>query len=447
MKKIMRGIKYIFLLLTPIFNSFSTIAQEIDGVSGIGIQQIIAITLENNYEIKISRNSSKSAAIDAVPGNAGYLPTVSFSAGYNYASSNTDLVFADPTSPEINATGAVTENLNAGITLNYNIYSGGNRKYTYEKLKNESYISELQLQQSIESSVLNVVSQFLNVVNYYDAYKINEESVDISKKRYERAENNYAFGAMSKLELLNAEVDLRNDSTNLVQSKIAFDKSLKDLNNLMGINPDSTYTLNPDFTIEEDLAVASLLEEALTKNTSYLISRTSIRSRELDLKINKASYLPTLDLSGGYEYSDISYGASFIKTQTSLGWNAGLTLSYNIFDGGTRKRQKEKAEIQILNQQLSIEQTKNNLKTDLLKAYDDYLSNIELLSMTERNLNSAMVNYERSTEAFSTGQITGIELREAQLNLLNAKYNVSLQRIQAKISEVSLLYYSGALVN
>ncbi|UZR99941.1 TolC family protein [Chondrinema litorale] len=442
----MRNIKYIFLLLISLFTSFLCKAQTVSDATGLGIQEIIAITLENNYDIKISKNTSKSTSIDAVPGNAGYLPTVALSGSYNYSSSNSDIVFADPTMPEISASGAVTENIAAGVTLNYNIYSGGNRKYTYEKLKNENYLSDLQLQQSIETSVLNVVSQFLNVVNYYDSYEINKESVDISLKRYERAENNYSFGAMSKLELLNAEVDLRNDSTNLVQSKVAFEKSIKDLNNLMGIDPDSTYTINPDFTIEDDLVVAELIEDALNKNTSYLLARSTIRSRELDLKITKTNYLPTLDFSGGYEYSNVSYGASFISTQKGLGWNAGISVSYNIFDAGSRKREKEKAEIQVINQQLSIDQTKNNLKTDLLKAYDDYQSNINLLSLTERNVKTAMINYERSTEAFSTGQITGIELREAQLNLLNAKYNVSLQRLQAKISEVSLHYYSGNLV-
>ncbi|MEM1134192.1 MAG: TolC family protein [Bacteroidota bacterium] len=444
----MKRYKYIFLLIL-LGVVLELPAQDLEERSnaGMGIADVITLTLENNYDIKISKNNARTSAIDAVPGNADYLPTVDFSAGYNYASDNTDLAFADPNTPEINADGAVTETINAGITVNYNIYSGGNRKSTFSKLKNESYISDLQLQQNIESSVLNVLSQFLNTVNLYEAFKISEESVDISRNRYERAETNYAFGSLSKLELLNAEVDLRNDSINLVQAQIAYEKSIKDLNNIIGINPDSSYVIDPTFTFEEDLVVDQLVEEAMSNNTAYLIARSSIKSSELDLAINKARFLPSLDFSGGYQYSDITYGASFLSTQTTLGWNAGLTLSYNIFDAGSRRRTKEKTTLQIQNQKVAFAQTENNLKTDLLKAYDDYQSNIALLSLNERNLITSSVNYERSVEAFSTGQITGIELREAQLNLLNSKYSVSLQRIQAKLSEVNLHFYAGTLVN
>lgn len=439
----MRHYKYIFLSISVLL---SIVSNAQNTTNTLSIEAAIATTLENNFTIKLNRNNAKSAVIDAVPGAAGYLPTVSANASYNYASDNTDLAFADPTQPEINANGAVTETVNAGIAVDYNIYSGGSRKYTYEKLKNASYVSELQLKQQIEQAVLTAVSQYLNALNQREAARISEESVEISRTRFDRAGSNYAFGATSKLELLNAEVDLRNDSTNYVQAMVNYQKALRDLNNAMGIAPDSIFTLNDEFTFEEGLLADSILLEALNQNTSYLLARTQMRSVELDENLTKAAFLPSLNFSGGYSYTDITYGASFLSTQTTLGWNAGLTLSYNIFDGGNRKRARQKAELQIKNQQVSIAEIKNNLETDLLKAYDDYRSSLSLLTLLEENVETAMLNYERSEEAFNTGQLTGIELREAQLNLLNARYSVIAQRIQAKLAEVNLHFYTGTLV-
>lgn len=106
----------------------------------------------------------------------------------------------------------------------------------------------------------------------------------------------------------------------------------------------------------------------------------------------------------------------------------------------------QNSQIRIDSQQIAIQKTENDIKTNILNAYDDFVTNLELLALTQRNLASTTINYERSQEAFNTGQITGLELREAQLNLINAKYDLSLQRIQTKISEVSLFFFSGGLV-
>ncbi len=443
MRKNMRLYKYICTLFFLALSIQIANAQE---DNTLDIEGAISKTLENNFDISLSKNNVKSTNIDAVMANAGYLPTVSANASYEYSSSNTNLSFNDPNQPEINANGAVTENINAGIMVNYNIYSGGRRKHTFGKLKNTAYLSELQLKQQMEQSVFTAVTQYLNALRLKESVRISATSVEISRSRYERASSNYAFGAMSKLELLNAEVDLRNDSTNYVQAQLDYKKSLRDLNNAMGLPPDSTYALSSDFTFDTDLLADSLLLKALEQNTAYLLARNQVRSAELDEKIASSDYLPSLDLSGGYTYSDASYDANFIRSQSSLGWNAGVTLSYNIFDAGTRKRAREKAEIQIVNQRVAVNQTINTLKTDLLKAYDDYQSSLSLITLLEENVETAILNYERSAEAFSTGQITGIELREAQLNLLNAQFNVSAQRIQAKLAEVNLHFYSGTLV-
>ena len=412
----------------------------------VGIEEVIALALEKNFDIKIAKNNTIISKNNAEPGNAGYLPTVSLSAGYDYASDDTNTEFADPSLPAIDASGAVTENLNAGLTVSYNIFSGGSRRFTYQQLKNLNYQSELEERQSIEQVMLDVINQFLEVVSQYDAYQISQESMQISLNRFERAKENYAMGNFSRLELLNAEVDLRNDSSTLIQSGLSYQKSLKTLNNIIGITPDSSYTINSDFDYKEDLKAGQLIDQALSQNTDYLVARTSLINNELDLKIDKGGLYPSLDFSGGYNFRNTSYDANFLSSTENLGWNAGVTLSFNVFDGGRVKRAMQNSQIRIESQHIAIEKTENNIKTNILNAYNDFVTNLELLALTQRNLASTTINYERSQEAFSTGQINGLELREAQLNLINAKYNLSLQRIQTKLSEVSLYFYSGGLV-
>lgn len=410
------------------------------------IEDAVRLTLENNFNILIARNNESISSNNATIGNAGYLPTVSINGNYNYSEADTRVEFATPGQPPIDANGAGTTTYGAGVTLNYTIYSGGGQLYTYRKLKKEEERGQLQERQAVEQSVLSVLTQYLNAVSLYDAYQNTLESVTISQDRYTRAKEDYGFGNFTRLELLNAEVDLSNDSTSLFQAKLSYEKARKSLSNAMGIDPSASYDVSGTFDYARDLDVDNLLRKALDQNTDYLLAQNAAESSELDLKLSGSDMLPRLDLSGGYSYNKAIYDANFLRSSESLGWNAGVTLSMDIFGGGVKKRARKNARIQKESQEYNRQQSENTLKTNVLNSYEDYNIALQLLELRAKNLELAEASYERSSIAFSTGQITGIELREAQLNLVNARFNLSTQRIQAKLAELTLLNYAGALV-
>ncbi len=412
----------------------------------VGIEQAIALTLAHNFDIQVASSNAEISRNNATPGNAGFLPTVTADGGFNYANNNTKTEFADPNLEAIDASGAVTETVTANLTVNYTIYNGNSRTINLQRLKNTAYVNELNLRASIEAAVQSAIVQFLQAANTFEGYQIAIESVKLSQKRYLRAKENYNFGNFTRLQLLNAEVDLKADSTNMVQARLQYQNAIKLLNNILGIPPQSQYDIDTVFTFATDYQYESLLNNALQHNTSYLVGRASITDSELGVKLNRAALLPSLNLSGGYSYNNTSYEANFLSSTRSNGLNAGLNLSYTLFDGKNRKRNIQNAIVQEQIQQVNLQKTESTLRTNLLNSYNDFITNTELLQLQQRNLALAQANFQRSQEAFGTGQITGIELREAQLNLINAKYAVSQQRIQTKVSEVSLLYYSGNLV-
>jgi len=432
------------LSLAALF-SMQILAQEVPSV--LMIDDAVNLALEYNFDIRVSKKNAEISRNNVTIGNAGYLPKVSLDGNYNYSLANTKTNFENPALPTIDANGAATKSYGAGLNVNYNIYSGGQRSYTYKSLQNAERQSTLQEKQMMELTVVNVIQQYLEAVNFFDAYQISQESVKISQDRFIRAGERYSFGGFSKLELLNAEVDLSNDSTNMIQAMLAYEKARKNLSNIIGIEPNSEYSLSSEFEYSEELVVDELLEKALSGNTEYLLAKSSVTESELNLKQTKATMLPRLDLIGGYDFNKSTFDANFIESNRSLGWNAGLTFSYDLFDGGNRKRDQQNARMQMESQQYNLQKSENDLNTRILNRYEDYTTNLKLLDLSERNLLLAENNYERSQEAFSIGQITGIELREAQLNLANAKYNISVRRIQTKQAEVSLYSYSGTLVN
>ncbi len=438
---------YKLIILISLIGLSRSFAQDADSLSRVLLlEEAINIALENNFDIQIARNDLQIADNNNVLGNAGLLPRVDLNGGYDYSSNSTKLNFASPEQPPIEASGAVTKALSGNAIMTYNLYSGGSRLNTLRQLENLNYIGRLQLRASMELTILNVMDQYLTSVARLAELNLRKESVVISLDRYQRAKENYAFGAFSKVEFLNAEVDLRNDSTSLIDARLRYENSLKNLNNVMGISPDSVFYVADEISYNENLDLGLMLDEAFMQNSNYLISRANLDLSELDVKIARANYFPSLDFSGGYVYNKSDNEASFITTSRNNGWTTGLTLSYNIFNGGNTRRAERNAKIRTESSQVLIEKTENQLKTDLFTNFNNFETNKELLALTIRNLELAEANYLRSQEAFTTGEITGLQLREAQLNLLSARFNVIQLRIQTKVSEVNLYYLSGTLV-
>jgi outer membrane protein TolC len=246
--------------------------------------------------------------------------------------------------------------------------------------------------------------------------------------------------------VLNAEVDLRRDSIELAQARLDFNNSKRDLYYAMGVAADTTLTLDSTYTFDQIIDRDALTQKALNANTAYLRARNSLYTAEESLEAARSDIWPTLAANAAYQYQYSDFEANFLSTQENFGWNVGLTFRFNIFDGNRIQRAIENAALNREIAQVEVEMAKNELLRLVGNAYETYLTNLELLELSERNLELARTNYERSEEAFATGQITGIELRNAQLNLNDAQTAIIRQQITTKIAELGLLYEAGVLL-
>ncbi|HAP59398.1 MAG TPA: hypothetical protein DCR93_07825, partial [Cytophagales bacterium] len=314
------------------------------------------------------------------------------------------------------------------------------------QLENSLEQTSMLTRQRMEGTVLSVSGGYLAALAAWEVYQINQETAQLSVYRYQRAKDNYELGNYTKLELLNAEVDLSTDSSNVIQSRLAYEKALVSLNQLIGIAPDSVYALDTELAYEANLERGSLLNDVLSRNTGYLLTRKQLEASALQVDQARTGYMPQLSLSGGYSLSGSLNEAALFTEQRTNGWNAGLQLSYNLYNGGRTKRAQQTAIIQQQAQELAVRQSEDLLRTNLISTYKDYTTNLELMALSERNVALAQANYERSEVGFGTGQVTGLQLREAQNNLARAKYQLTSQRIQTKQAELSLYFYAGSLV-
>lgn len=411
-------------------------------------KEALQIALENNYGVKIANNNVAIAKNNSSIYNSKFLPTVSADAGANYNNSNREI---EPDGGDIlNINGAETKTYNAAITVNYILFDGLGRKYDYEQLKETYNLSELQAREAIENMYLQLFNVYFQIARLSENTSNLQGALEISKDRLKRAQYQYDYGQSTKLELLNAEVDVNNDSINLINAKQQYSNSKRNLNIILGTQKGINYSVETDVNFNTLMSYDELLEKAKENNVILQQNEKNIAISEFNIKSNKAGYLPTAGLSGSYGWNKSDSPASAFQPSSisnSTGLNAGINLSWNLFDGGNTKTRVANAKIALENQEILKEQQLETIENTLKNTLEEYHNTLFILQAQKQNVITNQNNFDRTEEKYKLGQVTSIEFRQAQINLLNTQTALNNAKYDAKLIELELLQLSGQLLN
>ena len=430
----------VFVLMLP----FCTTAQE----EVLSKSEAIALTLENNYNIAVAGNTVEIAENNADLLNSNYLPSIFGLAGANYSVQDQQTDRDDGQSFELND--ARSESYNASLNLEYTLFDGLGRLYNYKSLKENYNLSKLEARETIENTVLQLFSVYYEVARLSENVEILEQTLEISRNRVKRAGYQFDYGQNTKLEVLNAEVDVTNDSINLMNTRQLLQNTKRDLNVVLARNLQSGFTVDTNVTFIPKIQLESYIDLAQENNVRILQSESAITLSEYDIQSSKARFLPTVGLSGSYGWNEsISPASAFFggSTRQTTGWQGGLSLRWNLFDGGTSITQFKNAKIAKDNQELLKQQIELEVERDIANALGNYENLVDVFEIQEQNVITNKNNFERSKERFNLGQITSIEFRQAQINLINAQTNKNLAKYEAKFAELQLLQQIGQLLN
>lgn len=406
---------------------------------------VVSIALEYNFDIQTANNNVDIAENNSSILNSGYLPTLSGngSATYSIADSDNTLQSGDVQS----ASGVNTTRLSASAGLNYTLFDGMGREYNYKKLKENYNLTELQARLVIENSVLNLFTVYYEIARLTENVNTQKQTLDISRERWTREKYSFEYAQNLKLDVLNAEVDYNNDSINYLTLVQQLNNEKTNLNLLLGRDVNTGFVVDTTLSYAVDLEREALMQQARNNNVNILQEQGAIRNAEYELRVTGANSIPKLGLNATYSYSHSDLGpTSFFAQSDQWGPSVGATLSWNIFDGGLTKTRKQNARISLENQQISMEQTRLSIERNVSNAWTIYQTALFVLKAEEKNLETNLLNFNRTKEQHSLGQITSIVFRQAQLNLVNASLNYNKAKYSAKIAELALLQLSGDLM-
>lgn len=413
----------------------------------ISLSECLHEGLDNNYSLRIVKNNELIASENATRANAGYLPVVNANAGYG-GSVQSRATRERDTHLKSNEHGVTDHALSASLNAEWTIFDGFKIQTNYQRLQELQRQSATQTRVAIEDYMAQLVAQYYNFVQQHIRMRNFRYAVSLSRERLRIVQERYIIGSNSRLDLQQAQVDFNADSAQSLKQYELLATSRIRLNELMAAKDLNRLLTVRDTAINVDAALLfdSLWHATLRDNNELILADHNKRLAELDLRSVRSRDYPYVKLNAGYGYSQNLYGSGVTDRRLTHGADFGVTVGFKLFDG-QRNRERRTARIAIENAELARCDIEVSLRADLSDLWQAYRNNLRLLDLERQNLITAQENHFIAYERYLLGDLSGIEMREAQKSLLDAEERILVAEYNTKLCEISLLQISGGILS
>lgn len=426
---------------TIIMLLFCTILFQAHAQQNLTLEEALTTTLANNFNILLARNDSKIDMENTSLGSAGMLPAVTGNFNRSNSVQNSRQVRADGQIQQVS--NAKNDNMSYGVNLNWTIFDGFGMFARRDRFKEIQRQGEAEIKFEVISQLSEVIATYYNLVQQKRLLDALDTTITLSQYRVALAENRLEIGKGSKLDLLNAKVDLNTDQTNLLRQQESFKNTKTYLNQLMTRDLGLDFRVEDEMELDQNLKLGDLLTLADQQNPQIQLAIINKRIAELNLKSVKAERYPKIGLNTGYNWNESHSSLGFSTENKNRGLTYGVSASVNIFNGFLQNRNERIAKFQLQSSELLIQQQKQDIQAQVRTLFQTYVTNMQLANVEKKNEELAKENLNITMDKFRIGTITTLEVRTAQVNYINAMTRSYTAQYEAKLSEIRLKELTG----
>ena len=407
------------------------------------LDEAIQKALAQNLGIRVGQNDIQIAKNNAVKGNAGFLPNVNLIASetpsFGYLNQKLS------SGSEINRTN-LTNNVTAGVQLAWVLYDGKRMYLELDRLRELQGIGEINLRIRSEQIVYDVMRAYFNIVRNQELYNSLEEQMNLYEERFRISQTRLEVGKGNQLDVYQAQTDLNVQKTNLLRQKQAIQTAKLQLNQAISNPPNIIYEVRDTLLIDKNYDFKALSDDAVSKNLSIALLNKQTGIAMLVEKQIEALRKPRIVFNSAFNIGRQDNTAGLFLVNQNTGLNAGITLSYPLYDGGNIKRQTENAKIEIESNKWRMQQLQVDLVNTLNIAYQNYQNALEILRGEAENARVARLSIEIAMERYRLSRSTVLELAQIQQGYENAIFRSVAAKYEAKLAEIDLMRISGMLI-
>ncbi len=428
-------LSYAFLLFSTFIH-----AQEV-----LRLEDAIAIALKQNPNILIATNDREIALVSNNWYAAGRLPTAALNGFFNNSLTNLNQKLNNGTVIERN--GVRNTTLNGNGQFSYRLYNGKRMYIVKKRLDLQATQSDIALNQEINLTTFEVINRYININRLIKQRNAILETISFFEERSKLSQSRFEIGTAGKNDYLQSQVDLNVQRSNELNLINTIQLAKTDLNRILARDPFTLFEVEdvniPTVLPSRDDLIAAI--DSLNPDVAFIrYNQQILEQSALEIKTQQK---PSIFGNASATFNRNENTAGFNLFTQTYGPQLGLSISMPLFNGPIVKQQLSVNALQYKNQGLQIDNVKQALISQAALAYQNFENAKGLIQLEEKNLEIIREHNSIAMERFRKATITTVELRQAQLNLVEAQNRIINARYVLKQSELNLHYVMGALVN
>lgn len=443
--------KKVLTLILVIVTATSTNAMA-QNIKKWSLRQCIDYAMDNNIQLQKSKISENVAETELKQAKAGLLPNLSGSMTQSlsyrpFQKSSSNFVNGSITSNSSNKT---IQNGSYGINANWTVWNGGINTNSIKSKQKDLEITRLESMQQANSIQEQITQLYVQILYSSDAVKVNKEINKKDSIAYVQGQEMLKAGKLSRSDLQQLKAAVSESGYAVVNSITQVRNYKLQLKQLLELQPGEEFDITPIST-DESLVTSTIPDKmdvystALASRPEIISGKYNIESSELQLKIAKAGYTPTVSLTGGIGDNHMTGTNENFGNQMkyNLSGSVGLTLSIPIFDNRQTKSAIEKAKYNYANAQLDLTDKEKDLYSAIETYWLNATSNQQRFIAAKSNVESQQENNDLISEQFRLGLKDIVELTTSRSSLLQAKQEMLESKYMTLLNVQLLKFYSG----
>ncbi len=434
---------------------FPTKAEEVklQGIQPISLPQAIELAERSNTALREQRlllDSSRAALREAQSAN---YPTLNFQSGLSNAQSASGQLSEEERRRnnlsslfQQNNQDQATTNLTGSLTLNYNLFTSGQRPAQIRAAERQARASELQVETTLQQLRLDVTSAYYDLQEADESVRINESAVRNAQASLDDAKSLERAGLGTRFDVLRSEVQKADAIQRLTNAKSQQQIARRTLANRLNIAP----TL--DLAAADPVALAGTWDTPI-EDTIILAFKNRSELEEQLVRREAAKYLrkvemsalgPRLSLAAQYNVLD-SYDDSLGLAD---GYSLSANLQWSLFDGGQARARAEQRDLEAQVAETRFSRLRGDVRFQVEQAYSSLRSNFENIQTTTTALDQAKEALRLARLRFQAGVGTQTDVINAETDLTRAEgnrvtailgYNRALAQVQRAVSNTATI--------
>ena len=427
-----------------------TEAPLIDANKRYELPELIDLAQRVNPETRVAWEAARRAALAVGLVESEYFPVLAISAlgGYQSLGVAVPKTVASDGFFRFDLARAVP-----ALNLKWLLLDFGRRGSEWDAAKERLLAANLGFNRKHQQIAFGVQRAFYGLTSVRARIAVAQSSLDAARAVQEATESRLKNGLATRPELALARQQTAQAAFELEEVLDRERDAQVTLTESIGASPQAPiqvidFSALPAAATLQD-SVEKAIDRALEKRPDLIAKVAALRASEAELSRARAAYWPTLSLIG--DVGSVLGNARITADGRSTGWfgatqpsyGIGLSLEWEIFDGGARRRRVELAESTRRAAQDEIRATRDRAVSEVWKAYTDVKLAFRRLDVAAALVDASQQSYEDSLRSYQVGLGTLTDLLAARRELSRARFVELDTKVHLLESSAALAFTTG----